>query len=163
MECHKWIFFITPKNLENQLWPVSAYDNSKGLVYSTGGADTSRCRALAPSTPSGPARPDCQGTTTGALERPRPRTYGGGTPSTPTTAWTREGSALQTTRAPTRDNYGRLARRERSDPSSHRGRLQLPARRCVLNEVTQPRHAVLTGTVPRIELDCFCYLIKSEQ
>ena len=68
-----------------------------------------------------------------------------------------------TTRAPTRDNYGRLARRERSDPSSHRGRLQLPARRCVLNEVTQIRHAVLTGTVPRIELDCFCYLIKSEQ
>ena len=32
-----------------------------------------------------------------------------------------------TTRAPTRDNYGRLARRERSVTSSHRGRLQLPA------------------------------------
>ena len=75
----------------------------------------------------------------------------------------REGSALQMTRAPTRDNYGRHARRERSDPSSHRGRLQLPARRCVLNEVTQPRHAVLTGTVPRIELVCSSYLIKSEQ
>ena len=31
LECHKWIFFTTPKSLENQLWPESAYDNTKAL------------------------------------------------------------------------------------------------------------------------------------
>ena len=31
LECHKWIFFTIPKILENQLWPVSAYDNTIDL------------------------------------------------------------------------------------------------------------------------------------
>ena len=44
-----------------------------------------------------------------------------------------------TTRAPTRDNYGRLARRERSVTSSHRGRLQLPATEWIDSSVSKRR------------------------
>ena len=141
MECHKWIFFTTPKILENQLWPVSAYDNTKALST-----------APAERTPAGAERSRHQ---LHRNRRGRTAWHYYGCSRAAASENLRRSSTVNTddgldprrfnsatTRAPTRDNYGRLARRERSVTSSHRGRLQLPAMEvCPELGYTTPSHS----------------------